>query len=359
MVFLTSPMRFILAVALSLLSTAVFAQDPDLLATLDYGTFQGAYSSTYNISYWQKIPFAQPPLGPLRFRGPQPPAPIPNGTVYNSTEPFDMCVQRTVNGSEDCLYLGLYSRPWTAGQQPLRPVVVTFYGGAYIQGSASFASLPPSAFPILNVSDASELVFVYPNYRTNAFGFLPGREVGADRNGSDLNPGLLDQDAAIKCEWTVRVHVFPKRGCFLTWGDDRSRGDWKKKTIQPTATARSLARSLTDSHLSQGPKSTFPTLAAIHPRYPFGASPPAAALSCPKSLPTQAATTTTRPRLSHRFLHARWRAVPFGPRPMTTTHPRHRPFTTTFRRWWAVARDRTVWRASRRPTCRRCEMRRW
>lgn len=193
-----TPLRLTLTIAMVLFLLHPVALAQDLLATLDYGTFQGAYSSTYNISYWQKIPFAQPPVGPLRFRGPQPPLPLANGTVYDSTQPFDECVQRTVNGSEDCLYLGLYSRPWTA-DQPLRPVVVVFYGGAYIQGSASF-SLPPSAYPILNVSSRTELVFVYSNYRTNAFGFLPGREVGADRNGSDLNPGLLDQDAAIKCK---------------------------------------------------------------------------------------------------------------------------------------------------------------
>lgn len=191
-----------------------------LLARLDYGTFQGAYDRAYNITYWQKIPFAQPPLGPLRFRGPQPLAPgflfdgEEDGPVYNSTQPFDMCVQRTVNGSEDCLYLGIYSRPWTTtttiggDPQQLRPVVVVFYGGAYIQGSASFSTLSPSAYPVLNVSAATELVFVYPNYRTNAFGFLPGREVGEDRAGSDLNPGLLDQDAAIKCERNVFLHSF-------------------------------------------------------------------------------------------------------------------------------------------------------
>lgn len=203
---------------LLLLSCLVSAQD--LLASLDYGTFQGAYSSTYNISYWQKIPFAQPPTGALRFRGPQPPLPLSSlnssssSTVYNSTQTFDMCPQRTVNGSEDCLYLGLYSRPWTVGQA-LRPVVVVFYGGAYIEGSASFG-IPPSAYPVLNVSvTETDLVFVYANYRTNAFGFLPGREIGEDRGGSDLNPGLLDQDAAIKCE--CFCSSFPKLFASL-WG---------------------------------------------------------------------------------------------------------------------------------------------
>ncbi|OIW34853.1 carboxylesterase [Coniochaeta ligniaria NRRL 30616] len=185
-----------LCVISSLLLPLVAAQD--LVASLDYGTFQGAYSSKYNISYWQKIPFAAPPVGQNRFAGPKPPEPITNGT-YDSSQPFDMCPQRTVNGSEDCLYLGLYSRPWTKGQ-PLRPVVVVFYGGGFIQGSAYF-TLPPSAYPILNVSDTSDIVFIYPNYRTNAFGLLAGAEVLNDEH-SDTNAGLLDQRAAIS--WANR-----------------------------------------------------------------------------------------------------------------------------------------------------------
>ena len=40
-----------------------------------------------------------------RFRAPQPPLPITDG-VYDSSEPFDMCPQRTVNGSEDSRMFG-------------------------------------------------------------------------------------------------------------------------------------------------------------------------------------------------------------------------------------------------------------
>ena len=74
---------------------ASLATAQELIASLDYGTFQGAYSQKYNITYFQKIPFAAPPVGENRFRAPQPPLPITNGT-YNSTQPFDMCPQRTV-----------------------------------------------------------------------------------------------------------------------------------------------------------------------------------------------------------------------------------------------------------------------
>ncbi|ROV99895.1 hypothetical protein VMCG_06244 [Cytospora schulzeri] len=217
---------FLLSVALT---RSVLAQD--LIAELDYGTFEGAYSPTYNISYWQKIPFAQPPVGDLRFRGPQPPLPVITNGTYNSTQEFDMCPQRTVNGSEDCLYLGVYSRPWARGQ-PLRPVVVVFYGGAFIQGDAYF-TIPPAAYPVLNTSPGADLVFVYPNYRTNAFGFLPGREVAADRGGSDLNAGLLDQDAAIR--WT-KSHI-SRFG-----GDPDSIGIWGQSAGAGSVVAQVIAR---------------------------------------------------------------------------------------------------------------------
>jgi carboxylesterase type B len=191
---------------------ATLSSAQELIASLDYGTFQGSYSSKYNITYFQKIPFAAPPVRENRFRAPQPPLPITNGT-YDSTQTFDMCPQRTVcsslpssvpsantikvNGSEDCLYLGLYSRPWQP-TQPLRPVVVVFYGGAFIEGTAFF-TLPPPGYPVLNISSLNNILFIYPNYRVNAFGFLPGSEIGSSPT-SDLNPGLLDQQGAL--QWT-------------------------------------------------------------------------------------------------------------------------------------------------------------
>lgn len=86
-------MRLLAVAGVLLHQSSVLAQT--LLAELDYGSFEGAYSEKYNISYWQKIPFAAPPIGENRFRAPQPPLAITGGT-YNSTQTFDYCVQRTV-----------------------------------------------------------------------------------------------------------------------------------------------------------------------------------------------------------------------------------------------------------------------
>ena len=100
--------------------------------------------------------------------------------------------------------------------------MVTFYGGAFIQGSASF-TLPPSAYPILNVSTETDLMFVYPNYRVNAFGFLPGKEVAADPL-SDLNPGLLDQDAAIRWTKAYIKHFGGDPDKISIWGQSAGGG---------------------------------------------------------------------------------------------------------------------------------------
>ncbi|KAK3941567.1 carboxylesterase [Diplogelasinospora grovesii] len=226
---LLGTLTLLLTLTCSSLSTAQNVQSqPKLVAELDYGTFQGAYSSVYNISYWQRIPFAAPPTGSNRFRAPQPPIPLPDGAVYNSSQPFDMCPQRTVNGSEDCLYLGLYSRPWNPSL-PLRPVVVVFYGGGFIEGSAYFA-LPPSAYPVLNVSASSDLVFIYPNYRVNAFGFLAGSEVASSPT-SDSNAGLLDQRAAIQWANRYAAHFGGDPDDVSIWGQSAGGGSVLAQTI--------------------------------------------------------------------------------------------------------------------------------
>jgi carboxylesterase type B len=218
---------FIILFHLILVVSTSRIQNGTLVTKLDYGTFRGAYSSTYNISYFRKIPFAASTAGRNRFRAPQPPNPITNGT-YNSDQTFDMCPQRGVNGSEDCLYLGVYARPWT-GERRLRPVVLTFYGGGFIQGSATF-TIPPPGFPVLDASAANDYVVVYSNYRTNLFGFLAGRKVGAHPE-TDLNVGLLDQKAAL--EWIqTHIHEFggDKRNVTI-WGQSAGGGSVVAQTI--------------------------------------------------------------------------------------------------------------------------------
>ncbi|ERS99866.1 hypothetical protein HMPREF1624_03232 [Sporothrix schenckii ATCC 58251] len=237
---------------LALLLLAVAAASPRLNpkdivvdADLDYGSFRGAYSDEYNITHWTTVPFVAPPVGRNRFRAPQPLPPLrPSASpaLHNASRPFPMCPQREASGDEDCLYLGVYGRPWTTAERRanrLRPVVVVFFGGGFIRGSAALG-LPPAAYPVLNVSEANNVLFVYPNYRTNAFGFLAGRDVGADA-GSDTNAGLLDQQAALR--WVQRyIHAFGgDAGSVSIWGQSAGGGGVLAQVVASSRRSSSAA----------------------------------------------------------------------------------------------------------------------
>jgi len=123
--------------------------------------------------------------------------------------------------------------------------VVNFYGGGFVYGSAS-VNMPPANYPVLNVSESTEILFVYPNYRVNVFGLLPGKEVAEDPE-SDLNAGLLDQEAALK--W-VRKHIASFGGdpeAVSIWGQSAGAGSVVAQVIgrrqDPPLFKRALASS--------------------------------------------------------------------------------------------------------------------
>jgi carboxylesterase type B len=128
-----------------------------------------------------------------------------------------------------------------------RPVLVVFYGGAFIQGSAAF-TIPPSSFPILNVTDTNDYIVIYSNYRVNAFGFLPGKAI-KNSPTSDLNPGLLDQQYVLK--WVQsHIHHFGGNPNNVTiWGQSAGAGSVVAQVLangrngQPKLFSKALASS--------------------------------------------------------------------------------------------------------------------
>jgi carboxylesterase type B len=86
------------------------------------------FDKPYSVNTWLGIPFAQPPLGSLRFQRPKPLAANWSG-VKNTTEWPATCVQLGLDNktamSEDCLYLNVWA-PTTASTngQNLLPVMV-------------------------------------------------------------------------------------------------------------------------------------------------------------------------------------------------------------------------------------------
>jgi para-nitrobenzyl esterase len=143
------------------------------------------------------LPFAAPPLGPLRFR---PPAPVPAWPgVREAVDQGPACPQivttditESGNGvvNEDCLTLNVWT-PALDGAR--RPVMVWIHGGALIEGSARNNWYNGAA-----LATHGDVVVVTLQYRIGAFGFLYLGGVGGEAFAESGNLGLLDQVAALQ-----------------------------------------------------------------------------------------------------------------------------------------------------------------
>jgi len=150
---------------------------------------------------WRGVPFAQPPVGLLRWRAPQPPQAWAGERDVRMLAP--LCPQQRADGlptSEDCLYLNVW-RPHTAELD--LPVFMWIHGG----GNRNAA---PSTHEVDGAQLAADgnVIVVTINYRVNYLGFLTHPALRADA-GDDLdsasgNFGLLDQIQAMK--W-IRDHI--------------------------------------------------------------------------------------------------------------------------------------------------------
>jgi para-nitrobenzyl esterase len=183
------------------------AQAP--LAHVTTGTLQGI--SQQNIAVFKGIPFAAPPIGPLRWRAPQPPASWSG--VRDAAQPSHPCTQNlhgtdnfiqplaatyavaytpeTLDPSEDCLYLNI----WTPNLQPGAhlPVMVWLHGGSNRLGGGAQTAYDGTALASHGV------LLVTINYRLGVMGFFSHPELTAESpHHSSGNYGLLDQIAALQ-----------------------------------------------------------------------------------------------------------------------------------------------------------------
>jgi para-nitrobenzyl esterase len=164
-------------------------------ATAGVNAGAGGQSRHREIVSFKGIPYAAPPIGPLRWRPPQPPLSwlgVRDATRFGAdcmqTPYVISTAQKT---SEDCLTLSV----WTAAhyRNARRPVMVFIYGGAFIGGSA--------AYPLYDGAKlaAEGVVVVGFNYRVGIFGFLAHPQLSAESaQKTSGNYGLLDQIAALK-----------------------------------------------------------------------------------------------------------------------------------------------------------------
>ncbi|PIO33449.1 hypothetical protein AB205_0208940, partial [Aquarana catesbeiana] len=145
------------------------------------------------------VPFAKPPVGPLRFAASGPPKSW-NG-VREATEPPPMCLQsmeamgslidlikaklKLPPTSEDCLYLNVFT-PADRGQNAKLPVMVFIHGGGLIMGGAMM-------FEGSALSAHENVIIVSIQYRLGILGFLSSGD-----NQAPGNYGFLDQVEALR-----------------------------------------------------------------------------------------------------------------------------------------------------------------
>ncbi|KAN0141650.1 Alpha/Beta hydrolase fold [Lactarius tabidus] len=219
-------------------SSTTYASATPPIATLDKGTFIG--TSNDGVNTFLGIPFAQPPVGDLRFRLPQALAPYPAGT-YNATEFGLSCPQQAATlaipsglpeetlevlafefgtprpDGEDCLTLNVFV-PANARRGAMLPIVVWIYGGGFEGGSTAIYN----GSIIVNRSIAlnEPVIYVSMNYREFntliAFGFLASQEV---KDAGVGNLGLRDQRMALR--WVQKyIHSFGGDSSKVTiWGE--------------------------------------------------------------------------------------------------------------------------------------------
>ena len=118
-------LRLISLVLLGLLSgggpVRSWAQ-PSAGAAVVVKTRQGRLQGTReaNLCVFRGIPYAQPPVGALRFRPPQ--APKRHRAIYAAGSFGPRATQvggpTGVQGSEDCLYLNVWAPAWPAAARP-------------------------------------------------------------------------------------------------------------------------------------------------------------------------------------------------------------------------------------------------
>ncbi|KAM0165000.1 hypothetical protein ACHAPG_000249 [Botrytis cinerea] len=163
------------------------------------GTYYGTYLPTYDEDIFLGIPFAQPPVGPLRFNPPQS-LNTTWDTPRNATEYSPECIgygsDNWILGniiSEDCLTLNVV-RPSGISPDANLPVAVWIHGGGNTAGGAMDPRYNLSFIVAQSMEAETPMIVVSIQYRVSGWGFLYGQEV---LDAGSANLGFRDQRLAL------------------------------------------------------------------------------------------------------------------------------------------------------------------
>lgn len=167
---------------------------------LQNGAYYGVHNAAYDQDFFLGMPYAQPPLGDLRFRHPQPinttwdeprNATTYQTPCYNYPYPFGPLI----GGSDDCLTINVV-RPAGVDADAKLPVAVWIHGGGLVSGSNSDPRTNLTFIVEESVKIGQPLIAASINYRLHAWGFLWSQALEPERLG---NNGFRDQRLAL--EW--------------------------------------------------------------------------------------------------------------------------------------------------------------
>ena len=190
--------RVLLPVITLCAATVLPASGADRVKTAN-GMIESTVPPRDGVRSFKGIPFAQPPVGDLRWREPQP---VKNWPGVRNADAFGpTCMQRLSPNadywfrgdgmSEDCLFLNVWT-PAASGGEKL-PVLVYIFGGGFQNGDGSEPRYDGESMA------RKGIVAVSLNYRTNIFGFFVHPELTKESpHHASGNYGLLDQVAALQ-----------------------------------------------------------------------------------------------------------------------------------------------------------------
>jgi para-nitrobenzyl esterase len=191
----------LLVTSLLVVIVALRAQNPDgipVRAAVSGGTIEGDLDNRTGIRTFFGVPYAQPPIGDLRWMAPQTVKPWTGVKMTKTFGPravqrfmWSDMLFRSAGVSEDCLYLNVWSPAKT--KETGLPVLLYFYGGGHVAGDGSELRYDGERM-------AEEgIVVVTCNYRLNLFGFFAHPELSEEAPyQASGNYGSLDQAAALQ-----------------------------------------------------------------------------------------------------------------------------------------------------------------
>ncbi|KAL8340747.1 hypothetical protein RB601_006717 [Gaeumannomyces tritici] len=216
-------------------------------AHLKNGSYYGVYNPTYHQDMFLGMPYAEPPVGDLRFR---PPQPLGSGRSWegrrNATEYSPLCFgygsDTWVLGnrvSEDCLTINVV-RPHGVKPDAKLPVALWIHGGSLTNGGSADPRYNMSFIVEQSIRMGTPMIAASINYRLHAWGFLWSDEV--KRAGAG-NLGFRDQRLAL--QW-VQENI----GAFR--GDPDRVTLWSESAGSRSVAAQMLAYDGRDDKLYRG-----------------------------------------------------------------------------------------------------------